>query len=368
MKKLLLAGLLALLALPGYAGDIAIPLAFGYEMDGEAADVDQVVTAAQIEDSKDDYTIAASPDSCRAVDLTIVDGDSSISAGTVTITGTDCFDQVKTCTYTFAAAGSGVLSADSGQDPYFKTVTKVETGVITGEGGAGDTMAVGYSTAPPHNKVAYGRFRARDTDHGYNFVDVGGSYVGQGLITTSGSASTTVTSHSDNDVAAFTNVVVGDLLRFNLNGREFYRKVTARGSATSITVNASVNIPTAGVTFNYMHFYYSPNPKDIMFIDTQGYDSLAIVWSVDSVTNTGGVDYDSACMYNVGPDFPSGMWVAITNDNTASTATQAPTDDNIDLVAAPFAFCKVEFSHVTGDDDDTGAEDLNAFAILRQQR
>ena len=83
-------------------------------------------------------------------------------------------------------------------------------------------------------------------------------------ISTSGS-STTVSAVTATS-APFNLVSVGDLIQFNLTSPgaagsavTTTRRVTAKASADSITVDTAVNIPTAGVTFTYLKFTSGAN-------------------------------------------------------------------------------------------------------------
>src|SRR5574341_536554 len=112
MKRLLLFGLLmVVMAAVGDAqtpqGIARLTMAVAWDLDGEAADADQVVTSVALTDSAS-FTIAANPDTCRLVDITVTDADSSITAGVLTVTGTGCLGEAKSCSFTFAAGGSGV--------------------------------------------------------------------------------------------------------------------------------------------------------------------------------------------------------------------------------------------------------------------
>jgi hypothetical protein len=82
-----------------------VPLAIAWDMDGEAADDDQIVAVATFADSTT-FTLAAQPDTCRLVDITVTDADSSITAGVLTVTGTDCWGDALVCTFTAAAGGT----------------------------------------------------------------------------------------------------------------------------------------------------------------------------------------------------------------------------------------------------------------------
>ena len=80
------------------------PLALAFNLNGEAADPDQVVTSAAIADSTN-YAIAAQPDTVRLLALTVTDADSSVTAGVVTVTGLDVWGLPKVCTHTFTGTG-----------------------------------------------------------------------------------------------------------------------------------------------------------------------------------------------------------------------------------------------------------------------
>jgi hypothetical protein len=182
-----------------------VVLASSFDLDGEGVDADQVVTVATFADSTT-FTIAAQPDVCRLIDATVVDADASISAGTLTIVGTDCWDQALTVTYA-AAGGSGVRTGTviANDDPvrasgaYFKTITSVISGILTGEGGAGDTLTVGVA-AQAKSWPMYGR--ATRTPSGKRWVDVFGLYDVNCLVT-NGAATTDVAAVSASTTACF---------------------------------------------------------------------------------------------------------------------------------------------------------------------
>jgi hypothetical protein len=368
--KYLLAGLFVLcLAAPTQAQDRFV-LAQAYDLDGEAADVDQVVTAAQLVDSKDDYTIAANPDTCRVVDITIVDADSSITAGVATITGTDCLGEIKSVAYTITG-GSGVKSAQSTyKSAYFRTVTKVENGVLTGESGAADTMAVGYSTASPAQRTAYGTLMS-DLADTYRYVDVGRSrQMHRLLVTTSASFSTALTEvTADDDPFDSEYVNVNDILIFNLgDGVVETRKVASWTNDSNVVLDNEINIPAAGVTFRVLKFFESSDPYDIFATNVGGYDTATFGYSVDGVTSTTSVIYLLQCMLDIGTDFPNGIWYQVATDTVLTGATQAGESDSIDFRLVDYNYCEVSWQFTTGDDDDTGVEDLNAVVVLGKDR
>lgn len=369
MKRMILAalGLVLTAALAGQAQAQETlertPLAIGWDLDGEAADTNQVVESQALTDSAA-LTVTASPDTCRLVDITVTDADSSITAGTLSVTGTDCWGDALIATYTFAAGGSGVktLTVDSATYPgvsgaYFRTVTVVETGALTGEG-AGDVVIVGYSANAPTLYPMYGVRKFGPM--GVRTVNPFDSTVSNLPITTSGVSTTTVTSVSSND--AFANVAVGDLLYLNLEGKEFVRKVTARASADSITVNEKIKIPTAGVGFRYKHFFVFADPLD-GWIQLGAGERIGFLFDVDANANTGGVVSNVECRAP-GPD-QSGV-VQIDTDTVASGSAGNATTW-LDMESTPaFDACRIGAGFGTGDDTDTAAEDVNIFIGVRR--
>lgn len=362
MKKTILAAL-ALLLLPFAAAAQSTAYATksttlmqAYDLDAEAANAAKIVALADAADSTT-YTIAAQPDVCRLVDITVTDANSTISAGQVTVTGTGCLGNPLVSVFTITG-GSGVKTGSPGA--YFASVTSVISGVLTGEEAGTDKITVGYSTGSNNTWAMYGVLQPRGPNGEWG-VDPWGSIPVPLPITTSGSSSTTVTSVSSN--AAFTNVIAGDLLVFNLKGVKYERKVTARASADSITVDSAINIPAAGTTFSYKRLYASPDPSQIVDIPVEGWSSVMFIWSVDANANTGGVVELTQCTVR-GPEFPSGVWVQVDTATVTSGSTQAPTAIAVDLFAKPYTHCRFGIKFGTNDDADAAPEDINVQVAL----
>jgi hypothetical protein len=351
----------------------------GFDLDGEAADADQIVAGPDALADSTTYTIDAQPDSCRLIDITVVDGDSSLTAGGLTVTGTDCLGYARVCTYTFAAGGSGVKTltrssgGPSGAGCYLASVTSVVTGVLTGEGGA-DTLTVGYTSNSVSGWGMYGRLKpiGPNGEHG---VDPFGSLGDpQKLITTAGVSTTTLTAVGGND--AFASVVAGDLLSFSVNGEPYQVKVATWTSADEVVVSKAVTIPAGGVQFRFQHFYFSTDPYDQLWVSVDGWKTAMFTWSIDANANTGGVVSSLQCSSGNAPDFPTGGWVEVgpgetdpdpTADNrvtTASGSTQAPYSKTIALNYGPFSYCRFGNSFGTGDDADAAPESINVSVQL----
>lgn len=374
MKRILGAALgLALLSVsavwPETISQRRVTLAHQWDLDGETADDDQVVAAATLADSTT-FTIAAQPDVCRLIDMTVVDADSSITAGTVTLTGTDCLGYARVCTFNFsvvATRGSGVKTIPVSTGPpgascYLGAITSVMSSALTGEGGAGDTIKVGYTTNSATGWALYGTLLpvGPSGEHG---VDPFGTTFVELPITTSGVASTTVTAVGSN--AAFTNVQVGDLLLIETAGTTYERKVTARASANSITVHQAILLPTAGVRFGYRRLYFSTDPTDEMAFKVEGASTALVTWSVAANANTGGVINLLECTRR-GPSWPTLTWVQLGTTTTASGSTNAGTAESIDLTLLPFSHCRFGWRFGTGDDTDTANESISYSLTLNQ--
>lgn len=345
-------------------------LASSFDLDGEGVDADQVVAVATFADSTT-FTIAAQPDVCRLIDATVVDANASISAGTLTIVGTDCWGAPLTVTYA-AAGGSGVrtgtVTATGSASPikasgaYFATITSVISGVLTGEGGAGDTLTVGVA-AQARSWPMYGR--AVTTPGGKRWVDVFANYDVPQLIT-NGAATTDIVAVSASTTAPFESVAVGDLLILNVAGEMYVRRVASRADADTITVSAGVTIPAAGVNFSYKKRWYFADPQD-GWIPVRPYDVIDFMTQVDSNTDTGGVVANVECaqfgVENLGvPDT-----LVEVNSATVATTTSGTSTTTIDLRLLPhITHCRAGLMFGTTDDDDTGIEDIDMVFGVRQ--
>jgi hypothetical protein len=365
MKKLILLALI--LALPAL-GHTQAPTfvsrgtsAWAWDMDGEAADADQIVTVAALVDSTT-YTVAAQPDICRLVDITVVDGDSSITAGVLTVTATGCLGEAKVCTYTFASGGSAVynLTCGDAEGAYLSNVTSVISGVLTGEDGA-DTLTVGYTSNSVNGWPLYGtKYIGPNGEYG---VDPFGSIRIPLLVTTSGASSTTVTGVTAAE-DAFAQPDVGDIVVFTLGGIPYERKIITNADADTITINDAINIPATGITYTLRKFWYSSNPDHRMLMPVHGHRSLLYNWSVDANVNTGGVITLTQCVDHISPDWPVTPWVEIDTTTVASAGTQVPTAVAVNLETNPYQFCRFGFRFGTGDDGDGADEDINLTVNL----
>ena len=374
MKKPILYALLlaALVSLPAHgqtAGSRTAVLAYSWDMDGEAADDNQIVEAAGgvIVDNGTsvgaaNYTITAQPDSCRLIDMTISDTD--MTAGTITVNGTDCLGFPRVCTWSAWTAGDDdgvktltVTSGPTGSSCYLRSVTSVTTGVMTGE--SDEYFLLGYTTNSADAVAMYG-IRGPDDPLGRHSIDPWNSIPVALNITTSGASSTTVTSVATN--AAFTDVAVNDLLLITIGGQEVQRKVTARASADSITVNQAIRIPAAGVPFTYKKFWYSTDPFDDLWIPVTSDGTTLFQTNIAANTSTGGVVQSLFCTTK-GAGWPTTNNQTVSTETTA-TGTAAKYAHSVNLNLLPYTHCKMAFKYGTA--DAAGTDDITLTVTQRR--
>ncbi len=341
-------------------GQAMYPLAFTYDLDGEGADADQVVVVGDgvIADAKV-YNLTANPDVCRLVDVTYVNGGGLITAGTLTVTGTDCWGEVLVTTLNLnTASGVKNLVVPAGSPAsgaYYRTITDIRNGAITGETGA-ETITVGYTTGSPNQYVAYGK--RNDLSDGTRRVDPAGVYpVGvriQNNTTTTLIATTLLT-------APFRDVVVGDLLYLPVKGAAQIRRVSAKADNDNVTVNSAIALDTAGVTFSFARFYISSDPVD-GWLPVSGWDAGAFVFVVDANADVGGVVSTVEC--TLWPGGPFGFTQVDTD--TIATGTTGSAVSSIDFRLAPYRFCRFGMKFGTNDDADAANENISVGLGLRK--
>jgi hypothetical protein len=353
-------------------------LAYLWDMDGEADDDDQIVLSANLADSTT-YGLAAQPDSCRLVVATVTDANSSTTAGTVTISGTDCFGAARVGVFDFAVVatrGSGVKTFTLttglvGGGLYLRSVTSVITDALTGEdGGAVDLLKVGYTADSVNAQAAFGVVKTRSS--GERYVDHFDSLRSVSAtaplldrrITTAGVSTTTVTSVATN--AAFTDVVVGDLLLFTVGDQEYKRVVLTRASADSITITGgAVKIPADGVPFRFRHFYTSTDPLDDLWVRLGDNRGAWFEWGVSANANTGGVIVTLECA-SIGPGWPVPAITHTVGTSTVATGATGSGFWGVDRSAAPVDACRMLWKFGTGDDADAAPEAITANVTLEK--
>lgn len=371
--KFLGLGLAILLALPVASGAVptatkAYPLAVAWDMDGEGADADQVLTAANgvLADTMEYFgLISAQPDVCRLIDITVNDV-ANVTAGRLYITGTDCWGDPLVAMFSFTAGDDDgvktlLVSTGKASGAYFGYISSIGTDVLTGEGGA-DTVTVGYTTNSLYGYPAYGT-RAEFPTPPYRYVNLDGSDsinvpIGLGASSVLLTAITAATN-------PFAHVAVGDLVGLNVPGGTTpvqWRKVTARADADNITVDKPLpTLASGGQGFHVKHFFLSTDPQD-GWVGVQGWDTVFFVWQVFANANTGGVVSNAEC--SIFPIMDAGLGSAqVDTDTVASGATGTPTT-SVSLLGAPFQYCRFGVKFGTTDDADVAAEDMNLSIAL----
>jgi hypothetical protein len=366
MKRLILAAIV--LALIPMMGDAQVrvdqaTLFYAFDLDGEAADADQVVTLANgvLTDSTQ-YNLTADPDVCRLLDITVVD--TNLSVGTLTVTGKGCLSEARECSFAFTAGddtGVQTLTCTDGEGAYFSDVVQAETGLMTGE--SDETFTLGYTSNSVNGWAITGTLKPIGPN-GEQGVDPFAAYGVQKKITTSAVSSTTVTGVVGAE-DAFEVVSVGDILIITVSGYVYERPVTAKASADSITIAEAITIPAAGVTYKYKKLYYSTNPADDLSFGVRSYKTLLVNWSVDANVNTGGVVTNFQCTYDSATN-PGALWTQLDTTTVASAGTQDPTTESVNLQLLPYSRCRFGLSFGTGDDGDGANEDINAAIVLMQ--
>jgi hypothetical protein len=99
---------------------------------------DALVTAVDVADGAQTLKLTTL-DFARNLTMAVVDGDSSISAGILTVVGTDDRGDALTEIFTIPTTGSATVTGTS----MFKTITSATVSAIDGED-AGDTIALGF--------------------------------------------------------------------------------------------------------------------------------------------------------------------------------------------------------------------------------
>ena len=181
-------------------------------------------------------------------------------------------------------------------------------------------------------------------------------------ITTSGS-STTVTSLGT--FAAFTDVAVGDELRIMLDpaliannataDNMILRYVTARASATSITVNAAVNLGTAGVPFNWRTLTCGTTATSGR-IGVDGYRNanFQFEWTTKNATS---LDWKVECQVKGS----NTAWVVVIPTSGASTNITAVAATSARIIdVSDYDYCRLGMQVNT----DTGVNTVNGAVRL----
>lgn len=367
MKKTLyalvvLVGLAALLAPPAApqasTSTLKATLARYWDLDGAAGDTQAIVATATAADSTT-YTVVASPDVPRPIRMTVVDANSSIVSGTVTVTGTLADGTKVTSTFTFAGGGSTTLTPSP--DYNYATITSVISGVLTGEG-VGDTISVGTTTATITWSYPFAFGRKLQDSQGRNYAD---AFYWKELsvpikIKTTGSSTTVAALTTGTN--PFALLSVGDILQLNYKGNSFERAITAKASNDSVTVDTAVDIGTAGSYFRFKTIMVGADSED-GWIGVGNMDSIRYDINIIQMNGTGGIDSKVECRLAQG--------TPVVVIGTTNTTAAGVVDNSVDLQAAgPFDQCRLGIKWNTSDDgtDTTTAQEQITIQFAGQLR
>jgi hypothetical protein len=377
MKKILsmlfaLVGLLA--AGPVHAqvyGEQSYPLSVSWDVDGEAADADQVETVADLSDTTNYLPVVAQPDVCRLIDMTLIDADNSITAGTFTIVGTDCWGDALTAVYTFDGSGAGiktfVVTSGSASAAYFKTITAENTSALTGEDGVpggDDVFTLGY--ASNNSQIGYSLYGTRvDEPYApYRHVNLSGRVANSTRVIATGTALAAATAGTN----PFNLVAVGDLIGINPPNQTLplqWRKVVQRTDADNVVLDFAISTSATGQGFYVKKWFLSTDPQDGWF-SVFGYGAMTVHWSeVTTGANTGGLVSNFECGVRTTTMQP----MHVEDTDTIASGSTGAIESALPLRNQPHEWCRFGLRFGTGDDADATAantESVYAAVLLMQ--
>jgi hypothetical protein len=310
-----------------------------FDLDGGAASATAVHSADAITDAAS-FTIDAQPDIPRPLTATLTDGDTSISACTLTVVGTQADGTVITSTATLTG-GSGAKALSPSYN--FATVTSSSVGTCTGEGG-GDTVSLGTTSTIPSQYVIPRGTSIVDSQGVIRYNPFAGR-AGTARVKTSGSSATVASNTAS--AGALGLVAVNDLLLFNVKGQLLERLVTAKADADSVTVNSAIDL-SAGYSYTYKRRYFGPDTED-GWISVAGFSGVAFLVDVDQMNGTGGITTSAECRIAG----PLAIVHQVGTDNITAAGSKVYT---VDLRLAAYDQCRIGIRWATNDDgSDTGS-------------
>jgi hypothetical protein len=231
----------------------------------------------------------------------------------------------------------------------------------------------GYAQGSPsnHSVVLVSDYDLDSTDLiypitvGRDLTVLGESFIVTEKVTTSGSASTTLTAVDATNQDPFAQVVAGDELEFIIppNGTFERRYVVSKASDDEITINANITIAAAGVGFRYRKRDLDENG----WIPVRQFANWSFWIEVDQLVDGGaGVVTSLQCK-------PAGT-VEITNELATDTIAAATFPGNSKLYYSdgsfPADYCRLGIKLDTADDGDdltTNAEKITVGFVGRRE-
>ncbi len=345
MRIWLIGILLALLPLTTHADGLNIPLVANYDLEGEATDADQIVTVVNLTNVA--MTIAAQPDVCRQVTITIVDTGPSIIAGTTTVVGTDCNGDAQT-EILDGSGGAGTITSTG----YFESVASATNAAYNVlDGGADETITMGVAALD---------------DNCYEYCRMERNRSRRLLIETAAGGSTTTTGVTASD-DVFKNLSVGDFIGVNLpddpdtaEDGVAWRHITAKASDDSLTVNSAWDLSGQHVFFYRLRNCGAGDQDG--WINMLGADQVTFHLDIQQMSGTGGITYVVECRPSGVPGINPVVVIGETN-------VAAAVDTSASVVTEPWSACRLGFRWETNDDavdTTTNMEQVYAGAVVRR--
>lgn len=184
---------------------------------------------------------------------------------------------------------------------------------------------------------------------------------GPGRAQTSGSSATVTAGATSTN--PFDEIGVGDVIYFSpgsVTDTVLQRRVTAKASATSITVDSAVDLSgngTTGVAWEYQHFSTGTAITNGWFNLPSPTISSAVMVEVSQLNVTGGIDVRIECRMEIGSGNPvSAFYRNVTTAGIGAGTTTTDTGIIVYEVLPHFRQCRVGLKIGGADDgDDTGA-------------
>jgi hypothetical protein len=299
-----------------------------------AATTNYIVTSVNLTNTT--FTLAHQPDVPRNITIAVTDTTPSITAGTITVTGTDVNDTAQTEVLNLASA----LTLTGAK--VFKTVTSVVSAGASTLGGAGDeTIIVGVGSTVS-----------------YSYCWTSDPIQGTGRVKTTGS-STTVTTVSS--VSAFGGMTTGDEI-FAKVGQTLVRRTITPHSSTQITISSAADWSNGGIgyAFQWRHRVCGYSDAD----GWQPVDSVeGVAVKIDlgdgsgtALTATGGLDVSVECRL-AGDDGAAPAQVLSLN----MTSVLKPTHSQVVPISETCSSLRVGFKW--GTVDTAGTDSVSAYLI-----
>jgi hypothetical protein len=165
--------------------------------------------------------------------------------------------------------------------------------------------------------------------------------------------STTVTAVLPTD--AFRQVAVGDDLVFSVDGNDYLRRVTAKASNASLTVDSAVTLRlTTGSPFSIQTRSCGTAVTD-GWINVQGWTDKMVKLEAAALTGTGGVTWSIECRLSGNATAP----IQLVTGNMASTTVPV----NGDTVVVPEPCSDLRVGLKWGTADGAGPDSVSAYVV-----